>query len=175
MAFGYTARRASQVMAQQRALRQQQAFAPFGAPSPGVTGGMQSLVEQYNRAYQQALQRSRQHYRQMLGTVEQTTGQRAADIRTAYGQQQSQMMQQLARQGMAGTTIAPTMQMGIARERESSLNRLADLMQQTKLGVMQQKQIQYPAPIESIIAGVGQYYGGGGLPMMLQALAGLKR
>ena len=78
---------------------------------------------------------------------------------------------------MSNTTVAPTMQQGVEREKQSSLNRLADEMQQTKLGIIERKTDAYPdlASLQSIIAGVGSQYGGGqGLSSMLQALAGLR-
>ena len=75
-------------------------------------------------------------YQQMLNLIGQTSGQREADIRQGYQEQGAGIAQQLARSGLSGTTVAPTMQLGVARERESSLNRLADEMLQTKLGVV---------------------------------------
>jgi len=147
------------------------------APSEQVTGGLEALVRNYNIAYQQAKAANEARYQQMLGITRQTTGQRAADIRTAYGEQEANIMQQLARQGMAGTTIAPTMQMGVQREQQSALNRLADLMQQTTLGIMERKEDKYPdlSALQSIIAGVGSQYGGGmALPAMLTALGGIQ-
>jgi len=75
-------------------------------------------------------------YQQMLDAIGQMSSQREAATREAYGQESANMMQQLARSGMAGTTVAPTMKLGVARRRESSLNELADQMLQTKLGVV---------------------------------------
>ncbi len=148
----------------------------FRGPSAGVTSGLESLVGSYNQAYGQAQAANEARYQQMLGIADQTTGQRAADIRGAYGQQESNIMQRLASLGMANTTIAPTMQMGVTREREAALSRSADLMQQTKLGIIGRRQDEGPSleNIQSIIAGVGAQYGGGqGISAMLQALSGL--
>ncbi len=186
----------------------------FG-PSAEVAGGMQNLATQYQQQYgeakaanearyQQMLQLQQQgtqqqrtelqsQYGQMLDVAGQTTGQRAADIRSTYGQQQSGMMQQLARQGMAGTTIAPTMGMGIQREQQSALNRLADEMQGTKLGlmerqagavgglaergqqqrlgIMERREDAYPdaGSLQSILAGIGTSYGDQqGIPALIR-------
>ncbi|MFA5186704.1 MAG: hypothetical protein WC551_09530 [Patescibacteria group bacterium] len=149
----------------------------YKSPSSDVLGGLQSLVSNYNQAYGAAKSANEARYQQMLDIANQTTQQRAADIRTSYGEQSSNIMQQLARLGMANTTVAPTMQQGVEREQQSSLNRLADEMQQTKLGIIERRQDAYPdlSSIQSIIAGVGSQYGGGqGLSSMLQALAGLR-
>lgn len=75
----------------------------------------------------------------MLGVAEQTTGQRAADIRGEGAEQEADIMQRLARVGMGGTTAAPTMREGVKRWTSEKLNRLADLMQKTKLDLMQRR------------------------------------
>jgi hypothetical protein len=56
---------------------------------------------------------------------------------------------------MSGTTIAPTMQLGVERERQSALNRTADEMQQTKLGIIGAREDQYPdlGSLQSTLAG----------------------
>lgn len=149
----------------------------YKSPSSDVLGGLQSLVANYNQAYGAAKSANEARYQQMLDIANQTTQQRAADVQTAYGQQSANVMQQLARLGMSNTTVAPTMQQGVEREKQSSLNRLADEMQQTKLGIIERRTDAYPdlSSLQSIIAGVGSQYGGGqGLSSMLQALAGLR-
>ena len=149
----------------------------YNRPSAGVAQGLKSLVSGFNQAYGQAKAANEARYQQLLNIASQTTQQRVADIKTAFGQRMSGVMQQLARLGMSNTTIAPTMQMGVEREQQSSLDRLADTMQQTKLGIIEGREDPYPdrSSIESIIAGVGSQYGGGqGLQPMLQALAGLR-
>jgi len=145
-------------------------------PGADVTSGLQSLVQNYNTAYGQAKAANEARYQQMLGIANQTTGQRAADIRSSYGQQSANTMQNLARLGMSNTTVAPTMQMGIQREQQAALNQNADQMQQTQLGIIGGRKDDYPdlSSLQSIIAGIGtQYKGGGGLPAMLEALKGI--
>jgi hypothetical protein len=78
-------------------------------------------------------------YQQMLDIADKTTGQRGADIRSDAAGQSAASMQRLARLGMGNTTVAPTMQMGIEREKQGALNRLADTMQGTKLGILGQQ------------------------------------
>jgi len=158
-------------------------MAPYGqadrdrAGAMAATGsGMSQMVEAFNKAYADAKAANEQRYQQMLGIADQTTNQRAADVRQAYGQQQSDMMQQLARSGLAGTTIAPTMKMGVARERESALNRLADEMQQTKLGIIERREDMYPdrGALQSLIAGMGAQFGVPGMGLTAQSLAQMR-
>lgn len=148
--------------------------APMASDQLGqITGGLSSLVQGYNQAYQQARSANEARYNQMLQLAGQTTNQRAADIRSSYGQQQAGAMQQLARTGMANTTVAPTMRMGFQREQQASLNRLADQMQQTRLGIMERRTDAYPdqAGLMQAIQGIGGGIGGGqGMAMMAQLL-----
>jgi hypothetical protein len=113
--------------------------APYYTSMPQSIGtGMEALVNQYNTAYQEAKAHNEKLYADMLGIVDQNTGQRAADIGSGYGEMSANAMQQLSRLGMSNTTVAPTLNMGIEREKQSSLNRLSDEMQGTRLGVMGQ-------------------------------------
>lgn len=150
----------------------------YNQPSYGVRQGLQGLVGQYNVAYGQAREANEARYQQLLDITSQSTGQRQADIRASYAGQSADIQQQLSRQGMAGTTVAPTMQMGVQREQQSALNRLADQMQGTKLGIIERRQDRYPdlGSLQSIIAGVGSQYGGGqGLQAMLQAFGQIRQ
>jgi len=163
-------------------MRQPTPGTPGGPPTEEqmgqIRGGLGSLIESYNQAYQQARSANEARYQQMLGIAGQTTQQRAADIRSSYGQQQANMMQGLQRTGMAGTTVAPTMQMGIQREQQASLNRLADQMQQTRLGIMERRTDAYPEQgglmqaIQAIGGGIG---GGQGLGMMSELLGRVRQ
>lgn len=126
-----------------------------GAGTGGqISSAMERLATSYGKAYGEAKTANEQRYRamvklaeqdykrkalvqrRMLGAVGQTTGQRAADIRAEGAGEQANIMQQLARQGMAGTTVAPTLREGVRRGTSEKLNRLADQMLGTRLGVM---------------------------------------
>ena len=131
--------------------------------SSGTTAGtdpsfdFSGLVAGFNKAYGEARDANEARYQRMLAIADQTTQQQATDIRSAYGQQSSDISQQLARQGMGGTTVAPTMQFGVQREQQSALNRLADQMQQTKLGIIERREDEGPdlGAMQSILAGIG--------------------
>ncbi len=143
-----------------------------------VGAGLGSLVNEYNRAFTEAKAGNEARYQQMLGIADQTTGQQQADVRSAYGKQSATGMQNLQRLGMANTTLAPTLQQGIQREESASLNRLADSMQQTKLGIIGGKKTDRElAPDSSIIQAYLQAAsstGPTGAGLMGGSLGGLK-
>jgi hypothetical protein len=101
-------------------------------------------VNQFSSRQQEAREANEQRYQQMLDIADQTTQQRAADVRGGYERAGADAMQGLARLGMSNTTVAPTIQAGMEREKQSSLNRLADEMQQTKLGIIERREDAYP-------------------------------
>ena len=134
--------------AKSKAGREQEAAA-------GVGDSMQAMIENYNRAFGEAKTQNEARYQQQLGIADATTGQRMADVRSAFGRQGADIQQRLTGLGMANTTVAPTMQMGVAREREAALNRTADEMQQTKLGIIGAREDRYPdlGSLQSTMAG----------------------
>ena len=151
---------------------QKEIYGERKAATAEAATGLEGMVEQYNTAYAEARSANEARYQQMLGIADQTTGQRAADIRSSHGQQESSMMQGLARQGMAGTTVGSTMKMGIQREQQSSLNRLADQMQGTKLGIIERREDAYPS--SDILLQLAQALGqGGGGEGIFGALTGM--
>jgi hypothetical protein len=145
------------------------------AMKKGVAG-LRGLVGSYNRAYRSARSANERRYQQLLDIASQTTAQREADIRADYAGKSADIRQRLARQGMAGTTIAPTMEMGVQREQQSSLNRLADMMQQTKLGIIERREDRYPdaGVVTGLASMLGQGGGAAGIGGALSALGGLR-
>ncbi len=101
-------------------------------------------VSAYNKAFAEAKEGNESRYQQLLEIADKTTGQRAKDIGIDYAGRESNAMQQLARLGMANTTVAPTLGQGFAREKSSALDRLSDQMQQTKLGIIERRKDAYP-------------------------------
>ena len=137
----------AQLGAQQRQFgAQEQLYRDIMGQQQEATGGLTGMINQYNQAFQQAKAANEAKYQEALGVVGTTTGQQRADVMSQYGQQRSSAMQNLARLGMSGTTIAPTMQAGIQREQQGALNRISDQMMQAKLGVMQGFEHKYPEP-----------------------------
>jgi hypothetical protein len=139
--------------------------------------GVTNLVNEYNQAYAQSVNEYTQRYNQMIGLVDSTSGQQAADIRSQYQNQASAGMQNLQRLGMGNTTLGSNMKLGVQGQQSAALNRLADMMNQTKLGVMQgKKSMNDLAPDKSLLlaalsqgGGAAGAYGG----QITQALGGL--
>ena len=87
-------------------------------------GGLQGLMGQYNM---------------LITGAGGESSQRAADISQAYRERGAGIQQGLARSGLAGTTAAPTMGLGVEREKQSALNRLSEQMQGQRFAAMQAK------------------------------------
>lgn len=62
--------------------------------------------------------------------------QRYADIGTQYAGQNSAIQANLFKTGMAGTTVAPTMALGVQRAKDAAQNRFNEQAQQQQLGLM---------------------------------------
>lgn len=122
-----------------------------------IREGLEGLVESYNQAFGEAKAANEQRYQQLLDIANATTNQRLADIRSDSFRRESSAMQRLAQLGMSNTTIAPTVKMGFEREKQASLNRAADSMQQTKLGIIERRKDAYPDA--SIVAQFAQSAG----------------
>ncbi len=138
--------------------------------------GFGLMLEKYNEAYGQAREGNEARYQELLGIADQTTDQRLADVSSAYNQRGADIQQRLIGLGMGNTTVAPTMQFGIERERQSALNRTADQMQQTKLGIIERKEDNYPdlGSLQSIIGGTGAAFGTRGIDAMLAAFGNVR-
>lgn len=152
--------------------KQQRSQAAYDKKAVGRLGeGYESMLENYNRAFGEATAGNEARYQQLLGIADQTTGQRMADVSSAYNRQESDAMQRLAGLGMGNTTIAPTIRSGIERERQAALNRTADQMQQTKLGIIERRDDEYPdlGSLQAIIGGTGSAFGTRGIDAMLEA------
>lgn len=142
-----------------------------------AVSGVNRLVESYNTAYGEARGANEARYQQLLGITDQTTGQRAADIRGDAESERSDLQQGLARTGLANTTVSPTLTAGVRRREQESLNRLADQMQGTKLGIIERREDQYPdaASLQSSLAGLSEGYGGKGVSALYGALGNIQQ
>jgi len=155
-----------------------QTYTTWLTPSSGVRSGWDALVENYNKAYGEARAANESRYQQMLGIADQTTQQRATDVRSSFSDARAASSQKLGRLGMSGTTVGSTLDRGSMREEESSLNRLADQMQQTKLGIIERREDKYPdqGSLVNLLSGAASQYGQGqGLPALFKALSGLQQ
>jgi hypothetical protein len=166
---GTEAQRAQTKMAQEQWDWQKRMYEQQARQQQQAGGSLSNLINQYNRGYGAAKSANEQRYQEMLGIADRTTGQRAADVRSGYAGREADIMQQLARTGMANTTVAPTMGLGVEREKQSALNRLADEMQGTRLGIMERREDEYPSSdvIISLVNALAQGGGGAGAYNML--------
>ena len=165
-----------QTMAMRQYALQKKQYEDQAASAAAAGEGLSGMIDQYNQSYDEAKTANEQRYQAMLGIADQTTGQRQADITSAYGQQSSDIMQRLARLGLSNTTIAPTMGMGVEREKQESLNRAADEMQGTKLGIMERRTDEYPQSdiIMQLLQSIGQGSGGAAGGGIAQALSSMR-
>jgi len=149
----------------------------YYGPNREVQEGMQSLVANYNRAYGEAKAANEARYNQMLQIADQTTQQSAADIRSDYANQQASAMQQLARTGMANSTVKAPLSLAFSREKNAALSRNADQMQQTKLGIINSREDAYPdqASLVEVLSGLMGSYKVGGKENLLTALQGMRQ
>ena len=101
-------------------------------------------VAAYNKAFASANAANESRYQELLGIANATTGQRAKDITADFGSQQASAMQNLASLGLANTSGASTIRGGFGRKKNAALDRLADQMQQTKLGIIERRTDKIP-------------------------------
>lgn len=108
-------------------------------------------VAAYNKAFASANEANEARYQQLLGITGETTGQRAKDITADFTGQQASAMQNLANLGLANTSGASTIRGGFGRKKNEALDRLADQMQQTKLGIIERRQ-DLPPSLASLVS-----------------------
>jgi hypothetical protein len=120
-------------------------------------GAAKDAMIEYQLAYNEARKANEDRYQEMLNIADRTTGQRAADIQTAYNAKAAAGQQRLVNTGLANTTVAPTMALGYEREKQAALDRNADAQQQTRLGIMERRTDDYPD--SGVLLNLLQYYG----------------
>lgn len=103
----------------------------------GIMGRYDFLMNKANQAnearYGDILGQYGQRFDRNMGMLEGVGAQAKADINDSSNAQRASMMQRLTDLGMSNTTIAPTMAMGVERERVANQNRLADQLATQKL------------------------------------------
>jgi len=137
--------------------------------------GLSGLVNEYNKSFAEAKAANENRYQQMLSIADTTTTQQQADIGTQYAQTEAKGMQNLQKLGMANTTLGSNLKQGVQREKSASLNRLADTMQGTKLGIIQGREDEYPdaSLITSLASQLGSL-GTAGTATAFGSLSGLQ-
>jgi hypothetical protein len=125
------------------------------ASASGVGDSMAAMIDNYNLAFGEAKEANEARYQQQLGIADATTGQRMADVRSSFGQRGADITQQQNRLGMGNTTVGASLQAGNLREQNAALDRTADQMQQTKLGIIGGREDAFPdlGSLQSTLAG----------------------
>jgi hypothetical protein len=102
-------------------------------------GDMQKLYNQQyadsQAGYADILKGYNERYSTAMGNLNNAGVQEAADINEASMKQGSGIQQNLVASGLAGTTIAPTMAMGVERERVNEQGRLNERIRKERLAV----------------------------------------
>ncbi len=119
----------------------------IGGGGGGLGGGgfamdpraINETIASYYAKQKEANEANEARYQQLLGIADATTGQRGKDITSDFANQQSMAMQNLASLGLANTSGASTIRGGFGRKKNEALDRLADTMQQTKLGIIERR------------------------------------
>jgi hypothetical protein len=143
------------------------------AASREGASGLQAMVGQYNTAYQEARAANEARYREMLGIADTTVDQRTADIRSAGASEKADIMQQLSRLGMAGTTVAPTLKRGVESETQKRIDRSKQQLAGMRIGVRERRTDEYPR--SDIIMALAQALGSSpaGPGGIVKALSGM--
>lgn len=109
----------------------------------------QSAIDSYRSAYDEAKTANQTRYNQALSgyqslyddqmaQLKNYGSQRLIDVGKAYDNLGSSMTQNLISRGMMGSTIYPTMQMGVQRQKQAEINRTSQGLLDQKLGYQQQ-------------------------------------
>ncbi|MFH1724307.1 MAG: hypothetical protein ABII00_06760 [Elusimicrobiota bacterium] len=163
------------------ALRNQQA-----ARAGGGVGGMGGLFGQFADAWQQARAANESRYGDILGqygdmykrvmaNLQGLGEQERKNIGQRFTERTSDSMQDLVSRGLRGTTIAPSVKQGLAREQEGVLAQLAETLRREqigydtgltgqKLGFMERRTDAYPDMnlLAQLATMLGRGGGGGG-------------
>ena len=163
-------------LAREQWAMQQKRYAQQTKGAKAGAKGLQALIGSYNRAFGTARTANEKRYQEMLGITDRTTGQQAADIRSEGVGEQANIMQRLARQGMAGSTVGATMRKGVRRDTRAELRRSADALQGRRLGIMERRTDAYPQSgmITNLATLLGQSGGGVNTGSMLKALGNMR-
>lgn len=115
---------------------------PLAAPAGG--GNTASIISDYEAKYNTARQANESRYQDILNqyrsrydramqNLEGAGTQQRADLNTQYDALGSRTGQDLVSRGLAGTTIAPSMQAGVERERAGARGRLDETLLNQRL------------------------------------------
>lgn len=138
-------------------------FVPAGSSGGGSMQASDALA-QYNADQQQRYDQIIQGFDSIISQSANFSTQTGLDVAANYQGFNSQIQQDLVSRGLGGTTIAPTMALGVQREHEAAQNRLRDQLirqqadlQGNKLGFMERDMARSVPPQ----TGGYRFWGGG--------------
>lgn len=107
---------------------------PTQVDAPPTPGALQreKLTKEYQDALDEAKRQNEERYQQALQNLEGVGVQQTADVNTRFDSSRSAVNQNLVNAGLSGTTVLPSMQRGVERERQDALNRLAAMLAREK-------------------------------------------
>jgi hypothetical protein len=119
----------------------------------------ETITSQAQQAQDDAKQANEQRYQEILEGYQNLGNQAGADISRLYQGMRATGYQDLVSRGLAGTTIAPTMNMAYAREETNAQARLQEQVRREQLGFMERRTDAYPdqSAYLNLLAQLGQW------------------
>lgn len=99
----------------------------------------QQYANQTQEAMDEARRLTEERYQQALQNLEDVGLQEGRDIDERFDSSRSAVNQNLVNSGLANTTVLPTMQQGVERERTASRNRLATMLARERNQIIQSR------------------------------------
>jgi hypothetical protein len=107
----------------------------YGASNQGQWSQMgQNLLNSYDQGWDPISQGYQQRYGRGMGYLEGMGNQQKKDLNSQYDNLQTQVAQQMQQRGLANTTVMPSMQAGVERERSDARGRLQEQLNRERLG-----------------------------------------
>lgn len=113
-------------------------------PTFSYQRAMQDIMSKYQASMNEARTANEDRYNQLLGLNSAAGDQATQDINRQYSNLQAQQGQSLASRGLAGTTILPTVQAGVERNRSAALASEQERLRQERMGIIERRNDTYP-------------------------------
>jgi hypothetical protein len=120
-----------------------------------------NLMDEFQTAQDEARAATEERYQEALANLEGVGTQESADINTRFDSSGSAVNQSLVSSGLAGTTVMPSMQRGVERERSAAQSRLATDLARERNQIIQSRNDIGP-DISTLINLLFQQGAGGG-------------
>ena len=134
--YGYVPQNVTDTLGAQKGFSSRY-FKPFAnQPTPGAPQQYTNpaayqrnqLTDQYQTALDEAKAKTEERYQEALSNLEGVGEQEGRDIDTRFDSNRSAVGQSLVSSGLSGTSVLPSMQRGVERERTAAQSRLASML-----------------------------------------------